>query len=207
MDGQHEVGGRSTGTVPRKVNLRRRFLIIASSLVGGIGVAAAAVPFIESLEPSARARVEGGPVELDLTKIEPGMQITVAWRKKPIWVLHRTPPMLAMLGKHDDLLSDPNSEAPQQPPYCKNSTRSIKPEYFVAVGICTHLGCIPTLREQPGAPDLGASWPGGYFCPCHQSKYDLAGRVFKGMPAPLNLLVPPYQYLSATRLRVGGETS
>ncbi len=142
-------------------------------------------------------------MEVDLSKIEPGVQITVAWRSQPIWVLHRTPETLVLLGKHNDVLRDPNSEVPQQPPYCKNPTRSIKPEYFVAVGICTHLGCIPTLREEPGAPDLGASWPGGYFCPCHQSKYDLAGRVFKGMPAPRNLLVPPYKYLSAARVQIG----
>ena len=194
-------------TIKREVNVRRRFLLVASSVVGGMGVVAAAVPFVASLNPSARAQAAGAPVEVDLGKIEPGMQITVSWRSKPIWVLHRTPEMLAGLGKHDDLLRDPNSEVPQQPADCKNSSRSIKPEYFVAVGICTHLGCIPTLREEPGAPDLGATWPGGYFCPCHQSKYDLAGRVFKGMPAPRNLLVPPYKYLSATRVQIGEKTT
>lgn len=192
----------------REIQLqRRRFLLIASGVVGGIGVAAAAVPFVASMEPSAAARAAGGPVEVDLGKIDPGTQITVVWRNKPVWILHRTPAMLALLSKHDSVLRDPDSAAPQQPPYCKNATRSIKPEYFIAVGICTHLGCIPTLRAEPGAPDLGASWPGGYFCPCHQSKYDLAGRVFKGMPAPLNLLVPANKYLSPTHIQVGEETA
>jgi ubiquinol-cytochrome c reductase iron-sulfur subunit len=186
---------------------RRRFLLAATSVVGGIGVAVAAAPFIRSMEPSARARAAAAPVEVDLGKIEPGMQITVAWRSKPVWVLHRTPAMISSLGGHDALLLDPDSETPQQPPYCANATRSIKPEYFVAVGICTHLGCIPTFRPQPGASDLGNSWPGGYFCPCHQSKYDLAGRVFKDMPAPRNLLVPPNTYLSPTRLQIGEETT
>ncbi len=190
----------------KSVNLRRRrFLLIATSVVGGIGVAGAAVPFVESMEPSALARTAGAPVDVDVSRIEPGMQVTVIWRRKPVWVLRRTPAMISGLSGHDALLRDPKSEAPQQPPYCTNATRSIKPEYFVAIGICTHLGCVPTLREQPGAPDLGASWPGGYFCPCHQSKYDLAGRVFKGMPAPLNLVVPPNKYLSATRVQIGDD--
>jgi len=169
-------------------------------------MAAAAVPFVTSLLPSARARAAGAPVDVDISKIEPGMQITALWRGKPIWVLHRTASMLAKLGKHDYLLADPRSEQPQQPPYCKNATRSIHPDHFVVIGICTHLGCSPTFRREVGAPDLGADWPGGYFCPCHGSKFDLAGRVFKGVPAPLNLVVPPHQYVSKDLVRIGEAT-
>ena len=189
-----------------KSNPRRRFLALGAGALGGIGIVAAAIPFAASLEPSAKARAAGGPVEVSISKIEPAMQITVRWRGKPVWVLHRTPEMLRLLGGHDELLRDPQSKAPQQPPYCKNATRSIRPEYFVAIGICTHLGCSPNLREEVDAPDLGANWPGGYLCPCHGSKFDLAGRVFKGVPAPLNLVIPAHKYLSQTEIRIGEET-
>jgi ubiquinol-cytochrome c reductase iron-sulfur subunit len=184
---------------------RRRFLVAATSIVGGMGVATAAYPFIMSMLPSQKAKAEGGPVVADIRKIEPGMLVTFRWRGKPVWVLHRTKEMLAMLGTHDQLLRDPQSKEPQQPAYCQNATRSIKPEYFVAVGICTHLGCVPTYRKDVGAADLGANWPGGFFCPCHGSKYDLAGRVFKDVPAPLNLVVPRHMYLAENRISIGDD--
>ena len=185
---------------------KRRFLIGASIVWGGIGTVAAAVPFAWSLWPSERAKAAGAPVEVDISKIEPGQQITVEWRGKVVWVIKRTPEMLASLPKLDNRVVDPKSEVDHQPKNCKNEDRSIKPEIFVAVGICTHLGCSPTYRPQVAPPDLGPEWLGGFFCPCHQSKFDLAGRVFKGVPAPTNLVVPPYKYLSDTRLRIGEET-
>jgi ubiquinol-cytochrome c reductase iron-sulfur subunit len=182
---------------------KRKFLIAATSAVGGVAVAGVAVPFVASMLPSARAKAAGAPVEVDISKVEPGMLLAVEWRGKPVWVVNRTPEMLDLLGKHDARLSDPNSEQPQQPDYCKNPTRSIKPEYLVAVGICTHLGCSPTYRREIGAADLGADWPGGFFCPCHGSAFDLAGRVFAGVPAPVNLVIPPHQYLSDDMLLIG----
>jgi ubiquinol-cytochrome c reductase iron-sulfur subunit len=182
---------------------KRRFLIGASGVVGGIGVVAAATPFVMSLWPSERARAAGAPVEVDISKIEPGQKINVEWRGKVCWIVNRTPAMLATLPKMDARLADPNSLQDQQPAYCKNEQRSIKPEFWIAVGICTHLGCSPTYRPEIGPADLGADWLGGFFCPCHQSKFDLAGRVFRGMPAPLNLVVPPHKYASDTKVVIG----
>jgi len=182
---------------------KRRFLIGATAVVGGIGGIAAATPFVLSLFPSERAKAAGAPVEQDISKMEPGQQISLEWRGRVVWVINRTKEMLATLPKMDKRLVDPNSEVPQQPPYCKNEHRSIKPENFIAVGICTHLGCSPTYRPEVSPPDLGADWLGGFFCPCHQSKFDLAGRVFSGVPAPANLVVPPHKYLSETRIVVG----
>jgi len=182
---------------------KRKFLIAATSAVGGVAVAGVAVPFVASMMPSARAKAAGAPVEVDISKVEPGMLLAVEWRGKPVWVVNRTKEMLDLLGKHDDRLADPKSEQPQQPDYCKNPTRSIKPEYLVAVGICTHLGCSPTYRREIGAADLGADWPGGFFCPCHGSAFDLAGRVFAGVPAPVNLVIPPHQYVSDQMLLIG----
>jgi len=188
----------------QKVDARKRkFLIAATSAVGGVAVAGVAVPLVMSMMPSARAKAAGAPVEVDISKIEPGMLLTVEWRGKPVWIVNRTPEMLGLLAKHDDRLADANSEMPQQPDYCKNATRSIKPEYLVAVGICTHLGCSPTYRKEVGAADLGADWPGGFFCPCHGSRFDLAARVYKGVPAPTNLVIPPHQYLSDAKLLIG----
>jgi len=188
----------------QKVDARKRkFLIAATSAVGGVAVAGVAVPLVMSMLPSARARAAGAPVEVDISKIEPGMLLTVEWRGKPVWIVNRTPEMLGMLSKHDDKLTDPKSEQPQQPDYCTNPTRSIKPEFLVAVGICTHLGCSPTFRKEVGAADLGADWPGGFFCPCHGSRFDLAARVYKGAPAPTNLVIPPHQYLSDAKLLIG----
>jgi ubiquinol-cytochrome c reductase iron-sulfur subunit len=182
---------------------KRRFLIGATSVVGGIGGVAAAYPFVMSMFPSERARAAGAPVEQDISKVEPGQQITLEWRGKVVWVINRTKPMLESLPKLDPRLADPNSDVPQQPPYCKNEHRSIKPEYLIAVGICTHLGCSPTYRPEVAPGDLGPDWLGGFFCPCHQSKFDLAGRVYKGVPAPTNLVVPPHKYLSDTLIVVG----
>ena len=188
----------------QKVDTRKRkFLIAATSAVGGVAVAGVAVPLVMSMLPSARAKAAGAPVEVDISKIEPGMLLTVEWRGKPVWIVNRTQDMLGMLAKHDDQLADPKSEMPQQPDYCKNANRSIKPEFLVAVGICTHLGCSPTYRKEVGAADLGADWPGGFFCPCHGSRFDLAARVFKGVPAPTNLVIPPHQYLSDAKLLIG----
>lgn len=187
-------------------NSKRRFLVAVSSTLGGAAAVGAALPFVFSMSPSARALAAGAPVEVDLSKIEPGMKVDVEWRGKPVWVVHRTPEMLALLPKHEDKLSDPKSEnAAQQPKYCQNPTRSIKPEYFVVIGICTHLGCSPTYRADIGAADLGDDWPGGWFCPCHGSRFDMAARVFKGSPAPTNLVVPPHKYLSETKVLIGED--
>ncbi len=170
---------------------KRRFLIGATSVVGGIGAIAAATPFVMSFWPSERAKAAGAPIDVDISKIEAGQKIDVEWRGKVVWLINRTQAMLDTLPKMDSRLADPRSEVPQQPPYCKNETRSIKPNMWVAVGICTHLGCSPTFRPELAPADLGPDWLGGFFCPCHQSKFDLAGRVFKGVPAPTNLVIPP----------------
>lgn len=175
--------------------------------MGGVAGVAVAVPFVMSMTPSARARAAGVPVEVDISKVEPGMLITIEWRGKPVWIVHRTPEMLASLPENDAAVADPKSSAPMQPDYAKNEARSIKPEYLVLVGICTHLGCSPSPKLASGLDSgMGSDWPGGFFCPCHGSKFDLAGRVFKGAPAPNNLEVPPYAYLSDTRLIVGSDS-
>lgn len=160
-----------------------------------------------SMFPSERARAAGAPIEVDLTKIEPGMLVTQEWRGKPVWILHRTPRMLEEIRENDEVVADPESRQPMQPDYAKNEFRSIKDEYLVLVGICTHLGCSPTQKLEAGeASGLGADWKGGFFCPCHGSKFDLAGRVYKGAPAPTNLVVPPYTYLSDTRMLIGDDS-
>ena len=183
---------------------KRRFLLTtATSVVGGAGVVAALVPFVNSMSPSARAEAAGAPVEVDLSKMKPGQQQTVEWRGKPVWIIRRSEQNLADLPTIDSKLSDPASEMAQQPVYAQNANRSIKPEYVVLVGICTHLGCSPTYRPEVSPADLGAEWKGGFFCPCHGSKFDLAGRVFSGVPAPTNLVVPPYKYLSESQILVG----
>jgi len=183
---------------------KRRLLTIVTAAVGAAGAASVAVPFLFSMKPSARALAAGAAVEVDISKLEPGQQITVEWRGAPVWVLHRTPEMIAQLGKNDALLADPKSESSKQPGYAKNPHRSTNEKYLVLKGVCTHLGCSPTMRKEVGAADLGSDWPGGYFCPCHQSKFDLAGRVFKGMPAPSNLEVPPYA-IADSRLVIGED--
>ena len=179
---------------------RRRFLSAATSVVGGAGVIAVAWPFVSSMQPSARAEAAGAPVEVNLKKIEPGQLIRQEWRGKPVWIVRRTESMLASLDKIEPKLSDPESKvATQQPPYAQNQYRAIKPEYLVLIGICTHLGCSPSFQPEATPP----GWLGGFFCPCHGSRFDLAGRVFKNVPAPINLEVPPYKYLSETRILIG----
>ena len=184
---------------------KRRFLIAATSVAGGVAASAVAVPCVTSMMPSERAKAAGAPVEADVSKIEPGSMITVEWRGKPVWIVNRTQAMLDALAHHDDKLSDPKLEVTsQQPEYCVNAAPAIKPNIMVLVGICTHLGCSPSPKLQSGA-DMGADWPGGFFCPCHGSKFDLAGRVFKGSPAPINLVVPPHKYISDAVLLIGAD--
>lgn len=184
---------------------KRRFLIAATTAVSGAAAVAVAVPFVISMMPSERAKAAGAPVEQDISKIEPGSMITVEWRGKPVWIVSLTPEMASLLAKHNDKLSDPMLDVvTQQPDYCKNTTRSIRPNLVVMVGICTHLGCSPSPKLQTGS-DMGADWPGGFYCPCHGSKFDLTGRVFKGSPAPINLEVPRYKYLSDTLLLIGQD--
>jgi ubiquinol-cytochrome c reductase iron-sulfur subunit len=185
---------------------RRRMLVVATSAAGAVAGVATAVPFALSMAPSARARAAGAPVEVDISRLEPGMMVTAEWRGQPVWIIHRTPQMLETLPKLDSEVADPQSELPMQPDYAKNEQRSIRPEFLVLIGICTHLGCSPTQKLQPGAESgLGPDWPGGFFCPCHGSKFDLAGRVYKGVPAPSNLRVPPHTYLSDARLLIGED--
>jgi ubiquinol-cytochrome c reductase iron-sulfur subunit len=188
------------------VDLEKRNFLIATSAVGALGCAAAAVPFVMSMTPSERAKAAGAPVEVDISKIAPGAMMTVEWRGKPVWIINRTNEMTAELAKHDEQLTDPKCDVTsQQPSYCKNPDRSIKPGIAVIVGICTHLGCSPTAKMQPKG-DMGDNWSGGFFCPCHGSKFDLAGRVFKGSPAPINLVVPPHKYLTENTLLIGVDT-
>ena len=185
---------------------KRRFLVTMSSAVGGVAALGVASPFVLSMMPSARAKAAGAPVEVDLSKVEPGMLLAVEWRGKPVWVVNRTKEMLDLLAKNDSQLTDAASEnTSQQPDYCKNPTRSIKPEYLIVVGICTHLGCSPTFRKEIGPADLGADWNGGWFCPCHGSRFDLAARVYNGSPAPTNLVIPPHKYLSESRVLIGED--
>jgi len=182
---------------------RRRFLTRATIATGAVGAAFAAVPFIESWQPSERARAQGEPVQVDLTKLEPGQMVTPVWRKQPIYVVRRTPDMVARIAGHDADLKDPQSKDSTQPPYALNPQRSRTPEFLVLVGICTHLGCLP--KQRFSAAELYPSWPGGFFCPCHGSRFDLAGRVFDGSPASINLRVPPYSYPKPTTLLVGAD--
>jgi len=185
---------------------RRRFLTATVSVVGGAGAVAALVPFVESMLPSERAKAAGAPVEVDISKLEPGQMINVEWRGKPVWIVSRTPKMLEHIKALDDIVADPDSEISEQPDYAKNEYRSIRPEILVMIGICTHLGCSPKYRPEVAPEDLGPDWLGGFFCPCHGSKFDLAGRVYKHVPAPTNLVVPPYKYLSDTLILIGDDT-
>lgn len=180
---------------------RRQFLLAATTALGSVGVAFAAAPFVVSWMPSVRTLALEGPVEVDISKLEEGAQLTVEWRGQPVWIIRRTKAALDKLASLNSGLRDPNSQDPQQPSYAKNLYRSIKPEYLVLIGLCTHLGCVPTYRPDLGSID--ASWPGGFFCPCHGSKFDMAGRVFKGVPAPTNLVVPPYTYTQENVILIG----
>ncbi len=189
-----------------KVDCGRRRLIVATAAVGGAGAVTAVVPFVSSMLPSERAKAAGAPVEVDVSNLAPGQMITVEWRGKPVWIFNRNEEMLDTLTKLEDAVADPKSDTKQQPEYCKNPTRSIKPNLLVAVGICTHLGCSPTSKFKKGVEEgMPADWLGGFICPCHGSTFDFAGRVFRNKPAPSNLEVPPHTYLSATRILIGED--
>lgn len=191
-------------------NKRRRFLTNLTSGVGAAGVVVASVPFVLSMSPSERARAAGAPVEVDIGKLEPGQMLTVAWRGKPVWIVYRTKEMLSTLASVESKVDDPQLEdksKDQQPDYAKNDYRSRKPEILVLVGICTHLGCSPKAKFQTGpASEISDDWQGGFFCPCHGSMFDIAGRVFKGVPAPTHLPVPPHKYLSDNLLLIGDDS-
>ena len=184
---------------------RRKFLTNATIATGAVGAVFVAVPFVESWTPSERARALGAPTELDVTKIDPGQMTIVTWRRQPIYVVRRTPEMVKHLEGHDGDLKDPGSLESKQPDYAKNVQRSRTAEYLVLIGTCTHLGCLPKQRFEAASAEMGPTWPGGYFCPCHGSRFDLAGRVFKGSPASVNLVVPPYEYPNEKTLRVGAD--
>jgi len=186
---------------------RRKFLTTATAATGALGAAFVLVPFISSWKPSERARALGAPTELDVSKLEPGQMTIVIWRKQQIYVVRRTPEMVASLAQHDGRLKDPKSEKSEQPAYAQNEQRSVKSDVLVLIGICTHLGCLPKPRFEAALPELGADWPGGFFCPCHGSRFDLAGRVFEGSPASLNLRIPPYKFEGDSRLVVGVDTA
>lgn len=189
---------------------RRRFLVATGTVVGGVGITAAMIPFVSSMNPSTRAYSAAAPVDVNVSKLLPGQQITVEWRSKPVWILRRTEQILGDLQSDTlrEQLRDPDSTVTtQQPDYAHNDYRSRNDEFLVVVAICTHLGCIPVFRPERAPSDLGSDWVGGYFCPCHGSRFDLAGRVFKGVPAPTNLIIPPYYFISDTQIRVGENES
>ena len=183
---------------------KRRLLTTAATIAGGAAVIATAIPFIKGMLPSERTKVAGGTVAVNLEKVEPGKQVTIKWRGRPVWILHRTQQMLTNLERLNAQLRDPYSEVEsQQPPYGQNLWRSINPDYFVSVALCTHLGCVPKYRPDISPGDLGSGWLGGYFCPCHGSRFDLAGRVYKGVPAPTNLVIPPHHYSGDNEIIIG----
>lgn len=189
-----------------KVDCGRRRLLVATAVAGGVASVGVAVPLVSSMLPSERARAAGAPVEVDISTLGPGQMVTVEWRGKPVWVIKRTKEQLDALKKAEPDLADPASEKNKQPDYARNETRSIKPEILVAVGICTHLGCSPTEKFKTGAESgIGPDWPGGFLCPCHGSTFDLAGRVYKGKPAPDNLEIPPHMYLGDSRIVIGED--
>lgn len=188
-----------------RLNRSKRIFLTTTTAVGGVAAVGAAVPFVASMMPSERAKAIGAPVEVDVSKLGPGEMVRVEWRGKPVWVLRRTPEMLQSIEAADNLVQDPSLKVEQQPEYAKNEARAIKPEYLVLVGVCTHLGCSPQFKPKDMSPDMGQDWVGGFYCPCHGSKFDYAGRVFKGAPAPINLEVPPHMYLSETTILVGDD--
>ena len=185
---------------------KRGFLIGATGVVGGIAAAATAVPFAGSMLPSERAKAAGAPVEADISKLAPGEMQIVEWRGKPVWIVNRTKEMLEGIKKSDGQVSDPKSEVPLQPEYAKNEYRSIKPEIAVIEGVCSHLGCSPQFKSVEAKGEMGAEWNGGFFCPCHGSKFDFAGRVFAGSPAPVNLKVPPYKFVGDNKVIIGDDS-
>jgi len=204
--GQAGHSGHSAAQTGEVDDSRRKFLLRATVGVGVVGAAFTATPFIRSWLPSERARALGGPTEVDVSTIEAGQMITTVWRRQPIFVVHRTPAMLALLGNHNDRLKDAVSDDSDQPDYCKNAIRSRREDILVLRGICTHLGCLPKPHFDAGDPVLGADWPGGWLCPCHGSRFDLAGRVFDGSPASVNLVIPSYAYASSIRLVIGEDS-
>jgi ubiquinol-cytochrome c reductase iron-sulfur subunit len=187
------------------INRGRRTVILATACAGGAAAVATAVPFAASMLPSDRAKALGAPVEVDISALKPGEMQTVEWQGKPVWIIRRTREMLEDIKKDNGLVSDPDSSVPQQPDYAKNEFRSIKDEYAVIVGVCTHLGCSPQLKPADDKGEMGQTWNGGFYCPCHGSKFDFAGRVYKGVPAPINLRVPKYTYLSDTTILIGED--
>ena len=195
-------------TVPEVDESRRKFLIAATAGTGAVGAVLTAVPFLASWKPSESARAAGLPTEIDLTKIEPGQMLSnIFWRKQPIYVVRRTPEMLASLAAHDAELKDPKSDSSDQPEYARNDARALNPEFLVLIATCTHLGCLPKTRFTPGDASVMANWPGGFFCPCHGSKFDLAGRVFEGSPASVNLKIPPYSFEGDKKLIIGVDAT
>lgn len=185
---------------------RRKFLTVATSVVGGVGAVGVAIPFLGSWNPSAKAKAAGAPVKVDVSKLDPGSMLVVEWRGKPVYVVRRTQAQLDNLSKLADQLADPESKRPQQPVYAVGEARAVNPEYLIVIGLCTHLGCAPKHRPELGAADLGADWLGGFFCPCHGSRFDMAGRVYKGVPAPSNLEVPPYRFDGDNVVVIGEDT-
>ena len=185
---------------------RRRFLAVATSVAGAAGITMTAVPFVASFQPNARALALGAPVEVDIGKLEDGAMVRVMWRGRPVWILRRTPEMLQRMDAGDAKLADRDSQVENQPGYAQNEYRSIKPEILVLIGSCTHLGCAPIERFEVAPADLGDDWAGGFYCPCHGSKFDLAGRVYAGMPAPTNMVVPPYRYIGDNLILIGDDT-
>lgn len=204
LTGDNDHSSQDPGSDDETIDqARREFLLKTTAVLGGISVACALTPFAASWLPSAKAQAAGAPVEVDLSQLAPGQQVVVPWRGKPVWIIRRTPEMLHQLQGHDDQLRDPASLVEQQPNYVNKTFRSIKPEYLVLVGICTHLGCSP--KYLPQINELGPNWPGGFYCPCHGSTFDLAGRVFKGVPAPINLAVPPYRFVNEHIIIIGED--
>lgn len=196
----------ATGAASPGVDLgRRRLLTLATAGVGAVGAGFVAWPFLASLKPSERAKALGAPVTVDIAALEAGQKLTVGWRGKPVWIIKRTPEMVASLSKVAGNLADPKCEEAQQPDYIKGEARAIKPEFMVLIGSCTHLGCSPTFRPDHPAPEIASDWQGGFYCPCHGSKFDLSGRVYKSVPAPVNLKVPPYRYASDTSIVIGED--
>ena len=185
---------------------RRRFLTTAATVVGGVGAAAATVPFVSNMNPSAKTKAIGAPVEVDISNIEPGRRLIEKWQGKPVWILRRTEEMLNDISSLNSNVSDPKSDESAQPEYAKNEYRARKEEFLVVIGICTHLGCSPNFVLKGEGESISMDWKGGFFCPCHGSKFDLAGRVFKGVPAPRNLVIPPYKFISPTRLLIGDDS-
>ncbi len=185
---------------------KRGFLVAATSVVGGVAAGVAAVPFVGSMWPSERAKAGGAPVEADISKLAPGEMQIVEWRGKPVWIVRRTKEMLEGIEKNDQVVADPKSEVLLQPAYAKNEFRSIKPDIAVLVGVCSHLGCSPQLKPAEAKADMGMAWNGGFYCPCHGSKFDFAGRVYKGVPAPVNLTVPPYKFVGDAKIIIGDDS-